>query len=95
MKTDKCIVTDDDILTLLKTENIDSWERLLERTGYTNMEYLKRRVRGMQDKGLIIIGKDKSCLNILFKDRESKIAWNKRRKTILAEARATLKAIGR
>ncbi|MBU5311890.1 hypothetical protein KQI38_07595 [Tissierella carlieri] len=95
MNIDRCIVTDDDILTLLKTENIDSWERLLERTGYTNMEYLKRRVRRMQDKGLIIIGKDKSCLNILFKDRESKIAWNKRRKAILAEARSTLKAIGR
>lgn len=65
MKEDKrCIVSDQDILNLIKDRKIDNWDELLERTGYTNMEHLRKRVRRMSNKNLLHMGNRHNCFDV-------------------------------
>ena len=71
MEEDKrCIVSDKEILDLIKNENIDNWDRLLERTGYTNMEHLRKRVRRMHWKGMLYMGNKHNCFDVKLKGAE-------------------------
>lgn len=60
----RCIVSDEEILSLIKDEEIDNWDELLERTGYENMEYLRKRVRRMHYKGMLIMGNRHKCFDV-------------------------------
>ena len=65
MKEDKrCIVSDQDILNLIKDRKIDNWDDLLEKTGYTNMEHLRKRVRRMSNKNLLYMGNRHNCFDV-------------------------------
>lgn len=60
----RCIVSDEEILNLIKNEKIDSWDSLSKRTGYENLEYLRRRVRRMHYKGMLIMGNRYKCFDV-------------------------------
>ncbi len=60
----RCIVSDKEILDLIINENIDSWDDLLKRTGYENLEYLRRRVRRMHYKGMLYMGNKYKCFDV-------------------------------
>lgn len=65
----RCIVSDEEILSLIKNENIDNWDELLRRTGYENMEHLRKRVRRMHYRGMLVMGNKYKCFDVkLIKD---------------------------
>lgn len=60
----RCIVSDKEILGIIKSKNIDNWDDLLKYTGYENMEHLRKRVRKMHYKGMLIMGNKHKCFDV-------------------------------
>lgn len=44
------MVSDKKILNLIKSKKVNSWDELLERSGYEDMKLLKKRVRRIHYK---------------------------------------------